>query len=254
MTTLVLCWLPIAAPIYLLVKDSNLVTILTMGLLFGYFLLLVQFWGINVYHERKLLKRYGCHGTKKNGLNLVKGLTIGLLFTLGLFSLECGLGWLKFQTPSPELPKIILEGLASGLGVGLAEELVFRGWLLDELERDYSPKVSLWADGVIFGMLHFLKPISEMIRTLPQFPGLVLLGLTLVWAKRSHRNSLGISIGLHGGLVWGYYIINVGKLVEYSDRVSPWITGVDSNPIAGLMGLLLLGILAFWMRGRGSRE
>ena len=135
------------------------------------------------------------------------------------------------------------------MGVGLAEELVFRGWLLDELERDYSPKVSLCADAVIFAILHFIKPLSEMIRTLPQFPGLVLLGLTLVWGKRSHKNNLGISIGLHGGLVWGYYIINVGKLVQYSDRVSPWITGVDSNPIAGLMGLFLLSILGFWMIG-----
>jgi hypothetical protein len=225
-----------------------------MGLLFGFFLLSVQFWGRNVYQESRLLKRYGFHDTRQNGLNLLKGLSIGLLFTLGLFVLEGGLGWLEFQTPSHELPRIILEGFASGLGVGLAEELVFRGWLLDELERDYRPKVSLSADAVIFAVLHFIKPLSEMIRTLPQFPGLVLLGLTLVWSKRSHKNSLGISIGLHGGLVWGYYIINVGKLVQYSGQVSPWITGVDSNPIAGLTGLLLLGILAFWMRGKGSFE
>nr|WP_254011808.1 CPBP family glutamic-type intramembrane protease [Limnofasciculus baicalensis] len=232
-------------------NDSNLVTILTMGLLFGFFLLSVQFWGRNVYREPRLLKRYGFHGTRQNSLNLLKGLIIGLLFVLGLFALEGGLGLLEFQTPSQELPRIILEGFASGLGVGLAEELVFRGWLLDELERDYRPKVSLLADAVIFAVLHFIKPLSEMLRTLPQFPGLVLLGLTLVWGKRSHKNSLGISIGLHGGLVWGYYIINVGKLVQYSDQVSPWITGVDSNPIAGFMGLLLLGILAFWMRGKG---
>ena len=248
MIILLLCWLPIAAPIYLLIRDRNTVTILTMGLLFGEFLLLLRWWGKNLYQQPQLLHRYGLRWTRQNGLNLLKGLTIGLSLALTLFGLEGWLGWLEFQTPPVELPRIILEGLVSALGIGLAEEFVFRGWLLDELQRDYSLKLSLWADAIIFALLHFLKPLSEMIRTLPQFPGLVLLGLTLVWGKRSHRGNLGLPIGLHAGLVWGYYIINVGQLIQYSQQVSPWITGVDSNPIAGVMGLLFLGVLAFWIR------
>lgn len=253
LVVLLLLWLPVAAPIYLWGHDPNLVTILTMGLLFGEFLLLLRWWGKNVYHQPQLLKRYGLAGTRQNGLNLLKGLSIGLLFTLGLFALEGLFGWLQFGTPPVILPRIILEGLVSALGIGFAEELVFRGWLLDELQRDYGPRASLWADAAIFAALHFLKPVSEMIRTLPQFPGLLLLGLTLVWAKRSSKELLGLPIGLHAGLVWGYYIINVGQLVEYTNQVSPWITGVDRNPVAGGMGLLFLSILAFWMMGR-SRQ
>lgn len=236
-----------AAPIYLWGRDPNLVTILTMGLLFGEFLLLLQWWGKKVYHQPQLLKRYGLAGTRQNGFDLLKGLSIGLLFTFGLFALEGLLGWLKFQTPSVLLPRLILEGFVSALGIGFAEELVFRGWLLDELQRDYRAKTSLLADAIIFAVLHFLKPLGEIVRTLPTFPCLVLLGLTLVWAKRSAGGLLGLPIGLHTGLVWGYYIINVGKLVQYSDQVSPWITGVDGNPIAGVMGLLFLGVLAFVM-------
>ncbi|MEQ8960279.1 MAG: CPBP family intramembrane glutamate endopeptidase, partial [Coleofasciculus sp. C2-GNP5-27] len=85
--------------------------------------------------------------------------------------------------------------------------------------------------------------------TLPGFPGLVLLGLTLVWAKRG-QGRLGLPIGLHAGLVWGYYLINVGQLVQYSGQVSPWITGVDGNPIAGVMGLAFLMVLALGIRAR----
>ncbi|NJO93439.1 MAG: LPXTG cell wall anchor domain-containing protein, partial [Hydrococcus sp. RM1_1_31] len=65
---------------------------------------------------------------------------------------------------------------------------------------------------------------------------------------------LGICIGIHGGLVWGYYILNVGRLLDYTGKVSPWITGVDNNPIAGMMGLVFLGILAVWMRKRAARK
>lgn len=243
-------WLPLAAPIYIFVKDSNLVTILTMGLLFVEFLLLLRFWGQNVYQQSHLLRSYGLQGTRRNGLELLSGLGVGVIITFSLFWLEGLLGWLVWQSPTVVLPRLIVEGLASALGIGLAEELVFRGWLLDELERDYRPRVVLWADVLIFALLHFLKPPAEILRTLPGFPGLILFGLTLVWAKRGSKGRLGLPIGLHAGMVWGYYIINVGQMVQYSGRVSDWITGVDKNPLAGAMGLMFLGVLAFLMRMR----
>lgn len=243
-------WLPLAAPIYIFVKDSNLVTILTMGLLFVEFLLLLRFWGQNVYQQSHLLRSYGLQGTRRNGLELLSGLGVGVIITFSLFWLEGLLGWLVWQSPTVVLPRLVVEGLASALGIGLAEELVFRGWLLDELERDYRPRLVLWADVLIFALLHFLKPPAEILRTLPGFPGLILFGLTLVWAKRGSKGRLGLSIGLHAGMVWGYYIINVGQMVQYSGRVSDWITGVDKNPLAGAMGLMFLGVLAFLMRMR----
>ena len=77
--------------------------------------------------------------------------------------------------------------------------------------------------------------------------GLLLLGLTLVWAKRAGGGRLGLPIGLHAGFVWGNYIINVGQLVKYSGQVPDWITGVNRNPLAGVTGLLFLGAIALGM-------
>ena len=128
-------WLPLAAPIYLLVKDSNLATILTMGLLFTEFLFLVPRWGKLVYGQTQLLKSYGLINTRKNGFELLIGLAIGLLLTFSLFAVQGLFGLVAWQN-SDNLPRIIAEGLLSALGVGFAEELVFRGWLLDELQRD----------------------------------------------------------------------------------------------------------------------
>lgn len=224
-----------------------------MGLLFAEFVVLLQLWGKLVYRQPHLLKSYGLVGTPRNGLELLKGLNIGLLLTFALFWLEGQFGWLVWQG-SNDLPKIILEGFLSALGIGLAEELVFRGWLLDELQRDYRPNVALWVNSLAYAVLHFIKPLPEVIRTFPQFPALLLLGLTLVWAKRGSRGRLGLPIGLHAGLVWGYYIINVGGLVQYSSRVPDWITGVDRNPLAGLMGLIFLSAIAFWMKWQSQNK
>jgi membrane protease YdiL (CAAX protease family) len=240
-------WLPVAAPIYLLVKDSNLATILTMGLLFAEFLFLVPRWGKQVYGETQLLKSYGLVNTRQNGFELLVGLAIGLSITFTLFLVQGLFGFVSWQN-SDNLPRIIAEGLLSALGVGFAEELVFRGWLLDELQRDYNYKISLWANSLVFALSHFIKPVAAMLRSWPQFPGLLLLGLILVLAKRSRQNRLGLSIGLHAGLVWGYYIINIGELVRYSGSVPDWVTGINGNPLAGAIGLLFLSVLAVGMR------
>lgn len=218
-----------------------------MVLLFGEFLFLLRWWGLKVYKQPHLLKSYGLVLTRQNGWELFRGLGMGVLLTFSLFGLQGLLGWLVWHN-SEGLLRAIAEGLAVGLGVGLAEELVFRGWLLDELQRDYSPRVALWIDATVFAVLHFIRPLSAILKTWPQFPGLLILGLMLVWGKRSRQNRLGLSIGLHAGLVWSYYIIDVGELVQYSGLVPDWITGVNRNPLAGVMGLLFLGAFALWRR------
>ena len=235
-----LLWLPFALPIYAYVGDRNLASILTIVLLYAEFILLLKLWGY-VYQQPQIWRYYGLVGSRANGRELLVGLGIGLITGLGLFSLEGLLGWLQWQQEIQV--KIVLEGLLVAIATGFAEELLFRGWLLDELQRDYA-KMAMWINALIFASLHFIKPLSEMLQTAPQFPGLLLLGLTLVLAKRRCQNRLGLSIGIHGGLIWGYYIINVGQLIKYSGQVPDWVTGVNQNPLAGLLGIGFLSIMA----------
>lgn len=248
--TLFFLWLPFLIPIYLILneKDPNLTTILTMGILFIIFIILVKFWSKYVYHNDHIFKSFGLIGNRRNFIYLLKGLSLGFNLTWLLFFLEFIFGWVQFQAPNMPLIKLILEGFISGIGIAFAEELFFRGWLLSELERDYSPQFSNAINANIFAISHFIKPLTEVIRTIVTFPALILLGFTLVFAKRSHHNLLGICIGLHGGLVWGYYVLNVGKMLSYTEKVPDWITGIDQNPIAGIMGLIFLGILSYFMR------
>lgn len=245
LVTLLVLWLPLAAPLYwLLGKDPNLVSILTMGLLYLIFLGLIQQWGKRVYNHPNLLKRYGLVNTRQNAQNFCQGFTLGFVVCLGIFVIQGVLGWLNWQPGKDNLAIITLEGILIGIAIGFAEELLFRGWLLDELERDYTPIKAMWLNGLIFGLLHFLKPLGEIIRTLPQLPALIALGLILVQTKRLQQQRLGMAIGIHGGLVSSYYLLNVGKLISYTEVVPDWVTGIDGNPLAGLMGWCGLAVLA----------
>ena len=246
-------WLPLAIPIYLLLgHDANLTSIVTMSLLFIELLFLWTFWGEFVYQENNIFARYGLSKNSRNSRELFNGLAIGFCFCLGLFIAEALLHWIEI-VPSPKnLLRIIVEGLLSAFGIGLAEELVFRGWLLDELQRDYSEKKARWVGATIFALAHFIKPPEEIIRTAVTFPALILLGITLILAKKKHGDRLGICIGIHAGLVWGYYIVNVGEIIEYTNKVPVWVTGIDNNPIAGIMGLIFLTSLMFAIEKKRS--
>ncbi len=216
-----------------------------MGLLFVEFLWLLPYWSQRVYGTTAVFKSYGLEWTRQNAREYLQGISIGLVFCWALFLVEALLGWILLKQPSVVILRIIIEGLISAMAIGFAEELLFRGWILDELQRDYKRHIVLWSNGLIFATLHFLKPLPEIMRTWPQFPALVILGVILVKCKWSCDGRLGLNSGLHTGLVWAYYIVNVGQLIRYRDNVSPWVTGVDGNPLAGLMGLLFLGFLGF---------
>lgn len=238
---LAILWLPLALPIYwLLREDSNLASILTMTLLFIELLFFWQFWGRLVHGEKHIFARYGLVRSKRNAREFFQGLAIGWCFCWGLFVLEALFGWIEVVDPDVSLIRIVSEGMLSAAGIALAEELLFRGWLLDELQRDYSKKICIGVTALVYAVAHFLKPIEEIIRTAVSFPALVLLGIALVLAKYKYGDRLGTSIGIHAGLVWGYYTVNVGQLIEYTNRVPVWVTGIDGNAIAGVMGLVFL--------------
>ena len=245
--TLLLTWAPLAVLVGWLIRDSNTASIVTLLLLYGEFILLVRLWGRRIYGQPDLLKRYGLVKTRKNGTNLLTGLAIGLTSLLLMFAVQRAFGWVIWLSPQPFLPRVILEGSLTGLGIGFAEELLFRGWLLDELQRDYSLQKAMWISAIVYAFLHAPRSIAQV-------PALVILGLTLVLAKRASRGRLGLSIGLHGGLVWGYYILNVGQLIKYSNQVPDWLTGIGNNPLASVTGMTALGAIALGMKVAASRS
>ncbi len=245
-------WLPLKIPIEWTVSifygatdaARNLASILTYIVLYAEFIVLVKLWGRFVYRE-PLFKLYGLRQPRQSLRNLGQGLAIGLGSLLLMFALQGVLGWVKWQIPSNTFPRILLEGGVMAIAVGCVEELLFRGWLLNELDRGYSPRVSRWVSSLIFALVHGIRP---------QFFALVILGSILVWAKRATRGRLGLSIGFHAGIVWGYYLVNVGQLITFSNRVPAWVTGIDRNPLAGMMGILALSAIAIGMRSAALRE
>ena len=174
------------------------------------------------------------------GLGLLTG-GGGLLL---LYGIQGWLGWLAWQQiPWTAWLQTGLYGLGLGLGVALVEELLFRGWLLTE-------SGSGWGSAVIFALLHFIRPWEVILATWVQFFGLVLMGLILNRAR--DVGSLNFPLGLHAG--WVAVVSAVGMLdgVVWTGKVPPWVTGIGGNPLAGVIGLVGLGITGWLVHRLGA--
>lgn len=135
-------------------------------------------------------------------------------------------------------------------GVGFAEELLFRGWLWGELELQQGARRALVLQALIFALLHpwYRAPGLEALGLLG---GLILLGLVLALQRRADAGSLWGAIGIHGGLVGGWFLVQK-DLLQISPAAPAWLVGpggADINPIGGLIGWIGIGAL-LWARRR----
>jgi membrane protease YdiL (CAAX protease family) len=144
----------------------------------------------------------------------------------------------------------VLNALALLLGVGFAEELLFRGWLWGELEQHLGKDRALIGQALVFSLVHTrfnLGPAGAV----GLLGGLTLLGLALALQRRADGGVLWGAVGLHGGLVGGWFLLQ-GSLLELSPEATPWLVGPGGshpNPIGGVVGWLGLGGL-MWVRRR----
>ena len=140
----------------------------------------------------------------------------------------------------------ILNAIFLTIGVGFAEELIFRGWLLEELKRQFGLRKAIFLQALIFSIVHIglNLPIWQMISILF---GLFLLGILLALIRIKDNYSLWGCIGLHGGLVGLWFITNNGLLLISKDAPT-WLVGpgiINTNPLGGLFGISLMVISCF---------
>ena len=212
-----------------------------------YLIIPTVLWGFSKFLDHKPFSQYGLRRDRRNFLGF--GLGIGLGFVLcGLLLLTQGIfGWVTFdlsnlQAAGP-LPLLLLQGFAVGVGAAFMEELLFRGFLVNQFGRDYGLTSAQYLTSLVFAIAHFLRPLDAILATWPQFPGLWAFGLVLVYCRWWTNSRLGLAIGFHGGCVWVLTVVNSIGLVKYTGAISPLVTGViPGNPLSGLIGLVFLGI------------
>lgn len=237
----IICWLPIAvlSAIFLNWQPSKpLQPEQKLPLLMPLYLLApLILWGV-IWLTNSSFDNYGFSGNISMLGSVALGFGLGLLSLVIVFGGQFWLGWCYLEKSNIKLiPSISLPILVIALLVGGIEELIFRGFLLTELERDYPIWAAAVISSLVFAVLHL---VWEQRETIPQLPGLWLMGMVLVLARVSDRGNLGIAWGLHAGLIWAIATIDTAQLITYTGKVSEWFTGKYKKPLAGVTGMICL--------------
>jgi membrane protease YdiL (CAAX protease family) len=184
-------------------------------------------------------------------MSLMRGLGLGIISLVILFGLQLTAGWLdiqKSETSNETGEKKInlwtlifnpasLLTLLLALWISATEELIFRGCLQTILQQDYSVLIAAAIASFIFAIAHLIWAAKE---TLPQLPGLWLMGMVLTLARIADNGSLGLAIGIHAAWIWGITTVDTEGAINPTGRAPEWITGIAAKPLAGAAGILLL--------------
>ena len=244
-------WLA-AVPLTLLGLPAERVSLTGTVLSFVLFLALMHRWVAVRWSAEKPWAALGiCRSNPQEQPAPAAALLKGLLIAVGLLTLITSIvligGWGNWrgEMSATQLTNAVLLCL----GVGFAEELIFRGWLWAELNQMLGSCRGAVAQASIFSLVHtrFNLGLGAMSGLLI---GLFLLGLVLARQRQSDRGSLWGCIGLHGGLVAGWFLLQSG-LLQLSTNAPAWLVGPGGsapNPLGGAVGLISLLILLLIQR------
>ena len=236
---------------YLFKRDisSNSLSIIGTSITFILFLGILPTWGKIRWKTNDLWLSLGLDFKNKSTAlkNFFRGFifSIFLLIILFIFFLLCG--WID-RIEYVRLNEI-LNAVLLIFSIVLAEEIIFRGWLMEEMVLLYGFRRGLIFQSVIFSFAHYRADIG-FLALIPFFTGLFLFGIVLTLRRIFDKGSLWGCVGIHGGLVGLWYLFDSG-MVSFSINTPYFLLGPSRNmvnPIGSVVGIIILLITIFFQR------
>ncbi|XP_042390058.1 uncharacterized protein LOC121981545 isoform X1 [Zingiber officinale] len=192
-----LLWSPVVVPLLptlvqsWTMKASNVIAEYACILgLYVSSMILVVLWGKRIRGYNNPLEQYGLDLTAPRVFGFMKGLVGGMVIVMSVHSIDGLLGFASLSWPAPTsfsaTPVVLVKsfinvlllsirGILTATGVALVEELLFRSWLIKEVEVDLGYYPAIIISGIVFSLIHW---------SLPSVPGFFLLSLALFGIKQ----------------------------------------------------------------------
>ena len=229
--------------------SANDLSIIGSIITFSLFLILLPSWGEIRWKTKHLWVSIGLdYKNKFRAIQIFfRGfiLSFFLLLIFSLFIFLCGwvdsIGYIKVGA--------LLNAILLIVGIVFAEEIVFRGWLLEEMVFLFGLRRGIIFQSALFSLAHYRSDIG-LLALIPFLTGLFLFGIVLTLRRTIDKGSLLGCIGLHGGLVGIWHIFDSGMVV-FSIDTPYFLLGPSKdmiNPIGSVIGITILLIIIFFQR------
>ncbi|WP_413389219.1 CPBP family intramembrane glutamic endopeptidase [Prochlorococcus marinus] len=234
--------------------SSNNLSILGTIITFILFLILLPSWGRKRWKTNDIWLSIGLDF--KNKYTALKIFFNGFIFSVFLiiilFIFFLLSGWID-RVDSIKFIQL-LNAILLIVGIVFAEEMIFRGWLMEEMVLLVGMRRGMIFQSAIFSLAHYRSDLS-LSALIPFLTGLFLFGIVLTFRRIIDKGSLWGCIGLHGGLVGIWYLFDSG-MVSFSIDTPYFLLGPSRNmvnPIGSVIGIIILLITIFFQRRLFSR-
>ncbi|WP_349898711.1 CPBP family intramembrane glutamic endopeptidase [Parafrigoribacterium soli] len=192
--------------------------------------------------------------------DVLLGLAIGAGFVTLSALIVAALGGYTITWNPSQQTATIATAVAVNFGAAVVEELIFRGLLLQAVERLAGPWVAIIVTALLFGGAHLLNPAASLWSSVAiAIEAGVLCGCAFVW-----RRSLWLVIALH--FSWNVLESLLGIPVSGHREPGLWLTtvhgpaaltgggfGLEASSVPVVVSLLLSAGLVFLARRRKSQ-
>jgi uncharacterized protein len=236
-------------------KNPVMTMILSLASLIG---IVLATWVARRFLDRRSFASLGLHSNKNALTDLLFGIGLGALLMGLIYAFESVMGWLTFEgwawdfDPASAVISGLLLAMLLYLSVGIQEELMSRGYHLQNLWAGLNLPLALLISSGVFAALHLGNPDASWISTL----GIFVAGAFLAFGYLRTRE-LWIPIGLHigwnffQGTIFGFPVSGTKEgfhLIHHMVEGPILITGAGFGPEAGLVSwaAMLLGAALIW--------
>jgi CAAX protease family protein len=218
------------------------------------------FWLLRVRVDRRPWAWVGLDASRRVLVTAGAGFASGVGMLGAVFLLEWALHWIEpGKIDTPGRISAVLGSLFAAMGIGLMEELLLRGAVLQNL----GERLPLWAatlvTGLLFGLLHLANPAQHV--TVAFVASAVVATLMLVLA-RFVTGSLGWAIGWHAGWDWMQDVLGIPnpgqdapqQLLRIAQHGPVFWTGQAPSIEAGALPILVIAAAAVAFRALQARK
>jgi membrane protease YdiL (CAAX protease family) len=217
--------------------------------------------------DKKSFQSLGLRLERSSATDFVCGFFLSGLMVSIIYLTLASFGWINFQGLNwPDNPitgwlQLLLLFIGVGLTVGWWEELVFRGYILQNLIEGIGLGWAIGLSCLFYGLIHLLNPNANQLSTLV----IAFIGYLRIfgWLR---TKQLWLSMGMHAGWnflqgpILGFSVSGreTYTLLKHTISGPNWITGGDFGLEGGLAAALMVVIgivgVGVWTRNRKPRE
>jgi membrane protease YdiL (CAAX protease family) len=214
------------------------------------------------YLDKRSLLSLGLKLDRATLLDGLFGFTLSGLMVAGVFLLDWAAGLIQLQgtgSLASALPSLAFELLTTGVAVAFWEELMFRGYILQNMRDGLGLRWAVVISVVLYGVVHMANPGANVLSGVL----ISVIGILRIYGWLSTRQ-LWLSMGMHAG--WNFFqgpVFGFGvsghqsvSFVHHELTGPTWLTGGDFGPEAGIVCLpfIALGFLSMYLWTRARQQ